>query len=109
MIGPAADPALQSWLRSWAIVLAASCAGMVAVVIGMLWILSGFHGLGLHPQTAVALILGTIGATALGVALMGLLFYSDRSNVDEAVDGAGSQQDGSVGGPRSGTGKNEPS
>jgi hypothetical protein len=107
MIGPAADPALQSWIRSWAIVLAASCAGMVALVIGMLWMLSGFHGLGLHPQTAVALVLGTVATTALCVALMGLVFYSDRSSVDEDVGDAGSQQDRSVGGSRSASNKDQ--
>lgn len=72
------DNSTQSWLRLWRWVLVGSCGGMVIFVLAINWILSGFHGLGLHPATAFALVLGTIGATALGVILMGLLFYSER-------------------------------
>lgn len=88
-----ADPRLQSWLRLWAKILAGSCAGMAAVVLVSLWVLSGFHGLGVDATTAVALLLGTIGATALGVALMGLVFYSDASRADDAVRDASSAED----------------
>ncbi len=84
-MSPTDDTSKRDSLRLWARILLAACVGMVAVVIVMLWVLSGFHGLGLHPQTAIALILGTIGATALSVALMGLLFYSDRSGIDASV------------------------
>jgi hypothetical protein len=77
------DRTTQSWLRLWRWVLVVSCVGMVVFVLAVNWILSGFHGLGLHPTTAFALVLGTICATALGVVLMGLLFYSERVRDEE--------------------------
>ncbi|HUB15067.1 MAG TPA: hypothetical protein VMB34_24175 [Acetobacteraceae bacterium] len=77
------DRSTQSWVRLWRWVLVVSCVSMVVVVLAVNWVMSGFHGLGLHPATAFALVLGTLGATALGVILMGLLFYSERVSDDE--------------------------
>jgi hypothetical protein len=88
-----ADPRLRSWLRLWVRILAASCAGMAAVVLISLWVLSGFRGLGVDAATAIALLLGSVAATALGVALMGLVFYSDTSRADEAVRDASAPGD----------------
>ena len=105
MIKFAEDPRLQAWLRLWAIILAACCAGMVVVVIGSLWVLSGFHGLGINATTTVALLLGTVGAMALGVALMGLVFYSNDSRVDEGVRDASSPEDQGAAGAGSSTGR----
>lgn len=82
-----ADPALRKWVRYWTTVLVASCVGMVVLVLITLWVLNEFHGLGLPPAIAVALLLGTILATAVGVALMGLIFYSDRAGIDENTGG----------------------
>lgn len=65
-------------------ILAGCCVAMIGVVIGSLWALNNFHGIGLDATTTFALLLGTVGATALGVALMGLVFYSDASRADEA-------------------------
>lgn len=98
------DARLQAWLRLWAIILAACCGGMVVVVIVSLWVLNGFHGLGIDATTLVALLLGTVGAMALGVALMGLIFYSNESRVDEGVRDASSPDDrpqSPAGSPRS--------
>jgi cell division protein FtsW (lipid II flippase) len=80
------NTALRSFVRTWSIILAASCAGMAIVVLVVLWVMNGFHGLGIEPVTGIALILGSIGATALCVCLMGLLFYSDSSGKDEAIN-----------------------
>ena len=79
MIEPSANATLRRFVRTWSIILAASCGGMVAVVLLVLWVTSGFHGLGIEPVTGIALILGSIGATALCVCLMGLMFYSDTA------------------------------
>jgi len=76
---------LQGWIRLWRNVLVISCIGMVALVLAVNWALSGFHSLGLHPATTIALVLGTIATTALCVVLMGLMFYSERTQDDEAV------------------------
>jgi hypothetical protein len=55
--------------------------------------INGFRGLGLDTAGTVALVLGMLFTSALGAALMALVFYSDRSNADEgayrAADGAG--------------------
>jgi hypothetical protein len=82
-----ADPSLRKWVRYWTKVLVASCVGMAVFVLIILWVLNGFHGLGLQPAIAVALLLGTVLATAVGVALMGLIFYSDRAGIDESTGG----------------------
>jgi hypothetical protein len=55
------------------------------VVYFALWAFNGFHGLGLDLDATIALTLGTIGTAALGVALMALVFYSDRSGRDQDV------------------------
>jgi hypothetical protein len=82
-----ADPVLRKWVRYWAKVLVLSCVGMVVLVLIILWVLNGFHGLGLQPTIAVALLLGTVLSTAVAVALMGLIFYSDRAGIDEGTGG----------------------
>jgi hypothetical protein len=86
MIELKANSGLRTFLRTWSIILCASCGGMTAVVLLVLWATNGFHGLGIEPVTGAALILGSIGATALCVCLMGLLFYSDSSGKDEAIN-----------------------
>ena len=50
---------------------------MLLIVLAINWAMTGFHGLGLRPAIAVALLLGASGATAVSVILMGLLFYSE--------------------------------
>lgn len=82
---PANQRQMQGWIRLWRNVLVISCVGMVALVLAVNWVLSGFHGLGLHPATALALVLGTVATTALCVVLMGLMFYSERAQDDEEV------------------------
>ena len=85
MSGSASASGARAWINLWAKILLASVAGMIAFVFGMLWLLSGFHGLGVDATVGTALILGTAVTTALGVALMGLLFYSEESDVDKTV------------------------
>jgi hypothetical protein len=85
MIISVKDPGRQAWIRLWAKILAACCAGVIALVVGILWVLAGFHGLGVDASTAIKLLLGSVLATALAVALMGLMFYSDQTGIDEAV------------------------
>lgn len=80
---PADRRQMQDWIRLWRNVLVVSCIGVLALVLGLNWALSGFHGLGLHPAAAIALVLGTVATTALWVVLMGLMFYSERTQDDE--------------------------
>src|ERR1700736_2886922 len=79
------DPRLRAWTRLWAKILVACWTAMVGVVTGSLWALNGFHGLGTSTTALAAVLLGTVGAMALAVALMGLVFYSDESEIDESV------------------------
>ena len=89
----AVDPRLRSWMQLWAKIMAGCCAGMALVVLISLWALSGFHGLGVDAVTAVALLGGSVAAMALGVVLMGLVFYSDTSRADEVVRDASASGD----------------
>jgi len=84
------ETAMKRWILSFAI----SCAGLLAFVYLAIWAFNGFHGLGLDLSGVIALTLGTIVATALGVALMGLVFYSDRAGYDEEAGSAGKKGDG---------------
>ena len=86
MIEFTANPALRTFIRTWSVILVASAVGMAVLVVFVLWATTGFHGLGIEPVTGVALVLGAMGATALCVFLMGLLFYSDSSGKDEAIN-----------------------
>jgi hypothetical protein len=69
----------------WVVYFAATALCGIAAVLLLLWAFSGFRGLGLDAAGTVALMLGIVVTSALGVALMALVFYSDRSNVDEAA------------------------
>ena len=69
----------------WVIWFSAGCAGMVAAVLFLLWAASGFSGLGVSGHGLAALILGVLVSTGVGVGLMALIFYSNRSQQDEAV------------------------
>jgi uncharacterized RDD family membrane protein YckC len=79
------DSEAQAWIRAWALILLASCAAAIAVVILVLWAMNGFHGLAVGGNALIALLLGTIGTVALSVALMGLVFYSNASQHDTEV------------------------
>jgi hypothetical protein len=67
----------------WLFFFAVTALSAIAAVLLLLWALNGFHGLGLDAAATVALMLGIVVTSALGVALMALVFYSDRSNADE--------------------------
>ncbi len=71
--------------KRWLMLFVGSALGLIAVVYFLLWAFNGFHGLGLDLDATLALTLGTIGTAALGVALMALVFYSDRSGQDQDV------------------------
>jgi hypothetical protein len=81
--GPAKDAAIGRWIA----IFAGSCVGLLAFVYFALWAFNGFHGLGLDWVGTIALTLGTILSAGLGVGLMGLIFYSDRSQRDGEIGG----------------------
>jgi hypothetical protein len=78
----------SSAMTRWIVIFATASTGAVAGVLFLIWAMNGFvslASLGLSGNILVALILGIVLSTGLGVGLMGLVFYSDRSDQDEAV------------------------
>ena len=56
----------------------------LAVGYGVMWYFGIFEGLGFHGT--IAAILGVVLTSAVGVALMTLLFRSSRGHCDERAD-----------------------
>jgi hypothetical protein len=68
-----------------------ACVVVVAIFLIGVWIEGGLQGLGQNVNIALAAGLGILLASALGVGLMALIFYSNRSGADD--DAGRSQQD----------------
>jgi hypothetical protein len=62
---------------------------LFVVVLGTLWDFGGFENSGLTGHGWIALSLGVVFTSALGVALMALVFYSARKDYDESAYRAG--------------------
>jgi hypothetical protein len=75
----------------WVVWFILACVGVVAIFLIGVWIAGGLHGLGQNLNIALAAGLGIVLASALGVGLMALIFYSNRSGIDESA--GRSQQD----------------
>jgi hypothetical protein len=73
----------------WILTFAGFNAALVVVVLVTLWVVGGFDESGLSVQGWVAMFLGITLTSALGVALMALVFYSDRKDYDEDAHRAG--------------------
>jgi ABC-type multidrug transport system permease subunit len=73
----------------WVLTFAAFNATFIAVVLVMLWVIGGFEDSGLSTHGWVALLLGITLTSALGVALMALVFHSARKDYDDDAHGAG--------------------
>jgi hypothetical protein len=57
--------------------------GMLAAMLAVVWAANGFVLPEMHGHQLIALILGSVLATALAIGLMALVFHSDRSGHDE--------------------------
>ena len=66
---------------------AAGSVGFIAAVLLIVWIMGAFDGAGLGFHGWIALGLGTLFTCALGIVLMGLVFYSARSGQDDEAGG----------------------
>lgn len=74
-------------LRSWtARFVAGSLAGAIVLIV-LFFATIGVRQLGLSVNGAIALTLGIVLTVGLGVGLMALVFYSNRSGRDETVGG----------------------
>ena len=72
----------------WAVIYGSACLGSVAAILGLIWALNDFGTGGLSTHGIIALSLGVTFTVLLAVALMGLVFYSNRSKRDEQVHDA---------------------
>jgi amino acid transporter len=69
----------------WILWFCVGCVGLIAVALGMMWASTGFESLGVEGSGLIAVILTIVFVSALGVALMALIFHSSRSGRDEDV------------------------
>jgi hypothetical protein len=67
----------------WLAYFVALNVALVIVVLLTLWAIGSFERAGLSTNGWVALSLGILLASALGISLMGLVFYSNREDVDD--------------------------
>ena len=69
----------------WIVQFSLICAVGLGLVLMGVWAFEGFATFGLHGAAAIALIAGVVFSCAMGVALMALMFYSQRSGRDDKV------------------------
>ena len=67
----------------WAVWFIPACFLGIGAVLLVVWLSGGFQGTGLNVNIALALALGILFSSLLGVGLMALIFYSNRSGQDE--------------------------
>jgi hypothetical protein len=84
----------RSILR-WLLTFIGFNAVLFATVLLTLWATGSFEGAGLSADGWIALFLGMILTSSLGVGLMALVFYSDRKDYDEDAYHTGEQDGGS--------------
>ena len=63
----------------------AACLGFIALVLLVIWVMGGFENAHLSLAGWIAYGLGVVLTSVLGVGLMALVFYSDRSGRDESA------------------------
>ena len=82
--------ALAMWRQlPWVARFAISATTAIVFLLAVIWALTGFGGLGLDATATVGAVLGIVFTIALAVALMTLIFYSNRSGMDDFLANAG--------------------
>jgi hypothetical protein len=82
--------ALAMWRElPWPAKFAMTAVTAIVVLLALAWALTGFGGLGLDATATVGAMLGIVFTIGLAVALMTLVFYSNRSDMDNLVADAG--------------------
>ncbi len=77
----------------WFANFAALNLGLFVALLGVVWLVGGFDG-GLGVGGTIVMLLGLLVTMGLATGLMGLLFYSDRQDVDHDVYHATDGRDG---------------
>lgn len=72
-------------MTRWLALFVALCLGSIAVVYIALWAMGEFSSTGMGINGIIALTIGTVLTVGLGVGLMALTFYSDRSGQDDDI------------------------
>ena len=67
----------------WAIWFTLTSSGAIAAILLIVWLAGGFARVGLDFNVTLALVLGIFFSSLLGIALMALIFHSNRSGRDE--------------------------
>ena len=67
----------------WILTYSLACSGAIGAVLVLAWMFGGFDTAGVSTHGIIAIILGTMLTVLVGVGLMALIFYSDRSGQDD--------------------------
>lgn len=65
----------------------AGCVAFIGAVMLTIWAMGGFTDIQLGFHGWIAFTLGVVLTCVLGIALMALVFHSDRSGQDERASG----------------------
>jgi len=69
----------------WFVTFSLGSVGAIIAILAVLWGSNGFSTGGLSGHGIAAIVLGVTFSVLLAVALMALVFYSNRSGRDEHV------------------------
>lgn len=72
-------------MKRWLIWFAVACVAGIAVLMAMFWLLGGLEDMAMSGHGVAALAGTVVLVLVVGVGLMALVFYSNRSGRDEAV------------------------
>jgi hypothetical protein len=79
---------IRAWRdASWIIRFPVTALAGVAAIVALCWIVFGFGSLGLDATATFAAVVGITLTVGLGIGLMTLIFYSDRSGRDDIARG----------------------
>ena len=73
----------QSGAMKWSLTFSLCCSGVIGAVLLLAWVFGGFDTEGISTHGVIAIVLGTMLTVFVGVGLMALVFYSDRSGQDD--------------------------
>ncbi len=74
-------------MNRWILSFLGGSAALMLIASAVFWYFDGFGEGQLSTPGVVAVVLGSILTSALGVGLMALTFYSDRSGRDDSAGG----------------------
>lgn len=75
-------------MKRWLFIYAATSAGLIGFVCIAVWAFNDFRPLDISWQGMAALIVGCVLVSALSIALMAAVFWSNRGGRDEDVHNA---------------------